>query len=160
MLTETGYFWLHTHTQITLDAGHSKLLFWCLFGGGCHILKALFNSVQPCVLILCQCFSHSPSKYIWASMQAVKFRERKKEGNTFIQGKEQQAEIKPLLLKGFYWSADTFQHQGQLHCRQASDDSVATGDRNDTSSGQSKSGLIYSWPWNHLAIERRRSVAE
>lgn len=33
-------------------------------------------------------------------MQAVKFRERKKEGNTFIQGKEQQAEIKP-----FYWKA-------------------------------------------------------
>lgn len=38
--------------------------------------------------------------------------------NTFIQGKEQHSEMKPLSLESFYCSGDVFQHQGQLCCRQ------------------------------------------
>lgn len=37
----------------------------------------------------------------------------------------------------------TFQHQGQLHCRQGSDESVATGDSNDTRNRQSLVSFIH-----------------
>lgn len=61
-----------------------------------------------------------------------------------FKARNNKTEIKQLLLKSFHWSADTFQHQGQLHCRQASDELVATGNRNDTSGGHSNRPLIYS----------------
>lgn len=135
----------HAHRNrllLTPTTSHSHKNYWCrpfrasIFVFICSSLSYFKSSAQ---LNATLCADTLSMLFIFTLKVHFSFNT-----SCLVQGKEQQTEMKRLLLKSFHWSADTFQHQGQLHCRQASDELVATGDRNDTSGGHSNSPLIYS----------------